>query len=247
MIVAISMPEGAMIMATQLHSADARAGVRRLVANEVSEALTRQPGLARTAAANTAQIVAVVAAAVVSLSPAQQKRLKNKSADVADMIAAFARDDAPSERIVIPEPAEIEHSKGSGFGELIDIEEGSRRLSAYATKVPLEEWAGPVAGSSALHDRGIARSTLHDWQKRGQVVALLVGARKHAFPLEQFVDGRPVEGIADVLKVVGNPRRAWLWLVQRSPLLGGKRPIDLLKQDRKDEVVEAARTVYEYP
>ena len=77
--------------------------------------------------------------------------------------------------------------------------------------------------------------------------ALLVGARKHAFPLEQFVDGRPIEGIADVLKVVGNPRRAWLWLVQESPLLGNKRPIDLLKQDRKDEVMDAARTVFEYP
>lgn len=234
-------------MATQLQSADARAGVRRLVASEVSEALTRQPGLAKSVAANTAQIVAAVAAAVVGLSPTQQKRLKSKRADVADMIAALARDDAPAERITIPEPVKVEPRRGTGLGELIDIEEGRRRLSAYATKVPLEEWAGPVAGSSALHDRGIARSTLHDWQKRGQVVALLVGARKHAFPLEQFVDGRPIEGIADVLKVVGNARRAWLWLVQQSPLLGNQRPIDLLKQDRKDEVVGAARNVFEYP
>src|SRR3546814_4592068 len=101
-----------MVMATQLHSADTRAGVRRLVADEVSEALTRQSGLAKTAAANTAQIVAAVAAAVVGLSPAQQKRLKSKSADVDDMIAAFARDAMPAERIVIPEPATIERGKG---------------------------------------------------------------------------------------------------------------------------------------
>lgn len=212
----------------------------------MNEALTRQPGLAKSAAANTAQIVAAVAAVVVALPPAQQKRLKSKSADVADMIAALAREDAPA-RIEIPEPTEIEAGKGSGFGELIDVEEGRRRLAAYATKVPLEDWAGPVAGSSMLSDQGIARSTLHDWQKRGQVVALLTGARKHAFPLEQFVDGRPVEGIADVLKAVGNPRGAWLWLVQQSPLLANKRPIDLLKQDRRGEVVEAARTVFEHP
>src|SRR3546814_11224263 len=107
-----------MVMATQLHSADTRAGVRRLVADEVSEALTRQSGLAKTAAANTAQIVAAVAAAVVGLSPAQQKRLKSKSADVADMIAAFARDDMPAERIVIPEPATIERGKGERAGVL---------------------------------------------------------------------------------------------------------------------------------
>src|SRR3546814_1215276 len=85
-------------MATQFQNADARAGLRRLVASEVSEALTRQPGLAKTVAANTAQIVAAVAAAVVALPPAQQKRLKNKSADVADMIAALARDAAPAGR-----------------------------------------------------------------------------------------------------------------------------------------------------
>lgn len=237
-----------MNMATQLHNADDRAGVRRLVANEVNEALTRQPGLAKSAAANTAQIVAAVAAAVVGLSPAQQKRLKNKSSDLADLIASWARNDRASERIEIPEPAEVEVSKGSGFGELVDIEEGRRRLQSLVVDVPLEEWAGPVAGSSMLmRDFGIARSTLHDWQKRGEVISLLKGAKKHVFPIEQFIDGRPAQGIGDVLKVVGNPRRTWLWLVQQSPLLSGKRPIDRLKQDRKDEVVEAARTVFEYP
>jgi len=234
-------------MATQLQSADAQAGVRRLVASEVSEALARQPGLAKAAAANTAQIVAAVAAAIVGLPPAQQKRLKSKKADLADMIAVLAREDA-GERIEITAPSTVEPRKGTGFGALIDVEEGRRRLSAYATDVPLEEWAGTVAGSSSLmHDLGIARSTLHDWQKRDEVVALLKGARKHAFPIEQFVDGRPARGIGDVLKVVGNPRRAWLWLVQPSPLLANKRPIDLLKQDHKDEVVEAARTVFGYP
>src|SRR3546814_16168919 len=92
-----------------------------------------------------------------------------------------------------------------------------------------------------------SRSTLHDWQKRGEVIALLSGARKHAFPLEQFVDGRPVQGISDVLEIAGNPRRAWLWLVQQSPLLGEQRPIDLLKLDRRQDVAEAARTVFACP
>src|SRR3546814_19512416 len=91
-----------------------------------------------------------------TLFRSQQKRLKNKSADFADMIAALARDDAPAGRLVIPDPTKVEPRKGAGFGELIDLEEGRRRLSDYATKAPLEEWAGPVAGSSALHERGIA-------------------------------------------------------------------------------------------
>src|SRR3546814_15358647 len=54
----------------------------------------------------------------------------------------------------------------------------------------------------------------------------------------------PVQGISDVLEIAGNPRRAWLWLVQQSPLLGEKRPIDLLKQDRRQDVAHAARTVF---
>ncbi|WP_157219177.1 antitoxin Xre/MbcA/ParS-like domain-containing protein [Flavisphingomonas formosensis] len=234
-------------MATQLQSPDARAGVRKLVASQVSDALARhQPGLAKAVAANTAQIVATVAAAVIGLSPSQQKRLKSRSSDLADMVAAWARDEQTGDGIAIPAPAEVEPRKGTGFGELIDAEEGRRRLAGYAVDVPLEDWAGPLAGSSALMTKmGIARSTLHDWQRRREVVALLKGARKHVFPLAQFVDGRPAQGIRDILDIVDSPRRAWFWMVQASPLLGGKRPIDLLKQDRRLEVMEAARIVFD--
>ena len=234
---------GAMDMGVQARSAGS--GVRRLVANEVGEILARQSGLAKGAAANTAQIVAAVAAAVIGMPLAQQKRLKGKSSDLLSMIAELARDDGATDRIHIPEPKGIDVPRGSGFGELVDSEEGERRLDAYVTKGALEDWAGPVAGSTALHERGIARSTLHDWQKRSEVIALLAGSRKHVFPLEQFVDGRPVQGLSDVIEITGNPRRAWLWLVSESPLLGNKRPIDLLKRDRRTDVAEAARVVFE--
>ncbi len=236
-------------MATQLQSANARAGVRKLVASEVSDALTRhEPSLAKATAANTAQIVAAVAAAVIGLPLSQQKRLKGRTGDLTDMIAAWASDDKVDERVEIPVPAEVEPRKGTGFGELVDVEEGRRRLAEYAIDVPLEDWAGPLAGSSALmEDMGIARSTLHDWQRRGEVVALLKGARKHVFPFAQFVDGRPAQGIREILDIVDSPRRAWFWMVKPSPLLGDKRPIDLLKQDRRQEVVRAARTVFDRP
>jgi hypothetical protein len=186
-----------------------------------------------------------VAAAVVGLSPSQQKRLKNRSGDLVDMIGAWARGDATNERIEIPASAQVEPRKGSGFGDVVDIEEGRRRLADYAIDVPLEDWAGPLAGSSKLlQDMGIARSTLHDWQRRGEVIALLKGARKHVFPLAQFVDGRPAQGIRDILDIVDSPRRAWFWMVKPSQLLGDKRPIDLLKLDRRKEVVDAARAVF---
>jgi hypothetical protein len=234
-----------MIMATQLQGAK----VRRLVAHEVSDALSRhEPGFAKTAAANTAQIVAAVAAAVIGLPASQQKRLKSRTGDLTDMITAWARDERADDRMAIVVPTAVEVRKGTGFGELVDIEEGQRRLAEYAIDVPLQEWAGPLAGSSTLtQDMGIARSTLHDWQRRGEVIALLKGARKHVFPLAQFIDGRPAEGIRDILRLVDSPRRAWFWLVNPSPLLDNKLPIDLLKQERTRDVVDAARTVFDRP
>ena len=106
----------------------------------------------------------------------------------------------------------------------------------------IEDWAGHVAGSTYLEENlRIARSTLHRWQRRGDVIALRKGGRKHVFPLAQFVDGRPVAGISDVLSLIGNPRLTWLWLTRPTAQLEGRIPIDLLRQDQIEEVVEAAR------
>ncbi len=55
---------------------------------------------------------------------------------------------------------------------------------------------------------------LHDWQRRGAVIGLLKGERKHVFPLAQFVDGRPVEGMPQVTPIIRNPPVAWQWLIQ---------------------------------
>ncbi|RVA44851.1 DUF2384 domain-containing protein, partial [Mesorhizobium sp. M7A.F.Ca.US.001.01.1.1] len=41
--------------------------------------------------------------------------------------------------------------------------------------------------------------------------------------------------------LITNPRLAWLWLTRPSAQLDGRVPIDLLRQDQVDEVVEAAR------
>src|SRR3546814_21036985 len=117
--------EGVIAMVAQVRNADT--GVRRLVASEVTEVLGRQSGLAKEAVANTAQIVAAVAAAVIGLPAAQQKRLKGKSADVATMIAAFAREKRPATATGIPAPARTKARNGSGFGGLVEYGRASCR------------------------------------------------------------------------------------------------------------------------
>ena len=191
-----------------------------------------------------AKVAGFAAAAFSSLPEEVQARLgANESELVAVVYRAISSLGAPakSEAIDLEMAQEVEPRKGQGLGEIVSQEEGRRAITELAIDIPLEEWAGPVAGSTELErDFHIGRTTLHAWQKNGSVIGLLKGTRKHVFPREQFIDGRPVKGIADVSRIVGEPRTAWLWLRTPNPTLAGKMPIALLKANKVTEVVNAA-------
>ncbi|MBA8853387.1 hypothetical protein FHW20_004367 [Ochrobactrum intermedium] len=87
----------------------------------------------------------------------------------------------------------------------------------------------------------MARGGRHctDWYKRGAVIGLLKGERKHVFPRAQFVDGRPVGGMSEVTRIIGNPRVAWQWVVQPKLSIGGT-PLELLKQGQVSTVPDEA-------
>lgn len=105
----------------------------------------------------------------------------------------------------------------------------------------IAEWAGPVAGSTHLERHfGIPRSTLHWWQRHSDVIAFRRGSRNHVFPLAQFIDGRPVPGIREVLSSISDPRSAWQWLISPSPLLKGRIPIELLREGVNTEAIASA-------
>ncbi len=136
----------------------------------------------------------------------------------------------------------IDDETGEGLGVQLESGEAMRRLRAFATPVKIEDWAGGVAGPSEVTRRyGVSRSTLHDWEKRGAVIGLLVGRRKHVFPLAQFIDGRPIDGLAEVLTAIGSPRTAWLWLVEPHPYFRGRKPLDRLKAGDTRGVIDLAQ------
>lgn len=216
------------------------------VADVVKVLARHNPGLSKTALAATSRVMAAVSAVAARLPPDQQRRIaaddKKLARAIETAVAELAelagqrRDELVELRIETPE----EVGTGLGLGELVDIEEGRRRLAEYATPARLEDWAGPVAGPSEIEKMfGTKRSTLHDWQKRGAIIGLLKGERKHVFPLAQFVDGRPVEGMPQVTKIIRNPRAAWQWLIRPKPSIGGA-PLDRLKKGGLDEVLAAA-------
>ncbi len=135
----------------------------------------------------------------------------------------------------------VEHSQGAGLGQQISVEEGRARLDRFVTARPIESWAGPVAGAGEIeHALGIPRSTLSNWRNRGAAIGLLRGERKLAYPLEQFLDARPIQGLADVIRAARDERAAWLWLRQPHAALDDRLPIDALKRGDKDDVVRAA-------
>ncbi|MBP1861591.1 antitoxin Xre/MbcA/ParS-like domain-containing protein [Rhizobium herbae] len=201
------------------------------------------PGLSKTALMATGKVVVAISAATAQLTTEQQQNIVSREDKLAEALGAVvadlaARDTPPLAVLTVERPVEV--SKGPGLGKLLELDEGRRRLSTYSTPARIEDWAGAVAGPAEIEKAfGTKRSTLHHWQKRGAVIGLLKGERKHVFPLAQFVDGRPVKGMSDVNRIIGNPRTAWQWLTQPKPSIGGA-PIDRLKAGKIGEVIAAA-------
>lgn len=223
---------------------ESRIAVGPAAMDDLLKVLARHnPALSRKALRATGRVMAAISAATARLTAEQHRQIVSHDDELAEAVEAVVADLAAkgSRHLAVLQVARpVEVSKGAGLGELLDLDEGRRRLAAYATPARLEDWAGPVAGPAEIEKAfGTKRSTLHDWQKRGAVVGLLKGERKHVFPLAQFVDGRPVQGMSEVTRIIGNPRAAWQWLIQPKPSIGGC-PLDCLKAGQVAEVVATA-------
>ncbi|RTL96732.1 MAG: DUF2384 domain-containing protein [Hyphomicrobiales bacterium] len=217
-----------------------------LVAEAVQQALTQHGALLDAEAlASASKIAGHVAAALAFLPPAQRLAITSFKGAWTGLVADFFRamadriasdGSAVSDRVFERAPLKPETTRPTPPR----IAERAADLQSML----IEDWAGEVAGSTYLEEKlRIPRSTLHRWQRRGEVVALRKGGRKHVFPLAQFVDGRPVPGISDVLLAITSPRLAWFWLSRPSPELDGRVPIEMLREDMVDDVVQAARAL----
>jgi hypothetical protein len=200
------------------------------------------------AVAMSAQIAGAAAAAAAGLTSEARNKLNSRKGELTNRFRNLLETLSGNGRgaeLKFDAPRKVEAKKGAGLGEVLGEDAGRNALSAYAVAKRLEDWAGPVAGATELNrDYGIARSTLNRWQHAGDVIGLLKGTRKHVYPLDQFIDGRPAQGVAEISAIVSNPRVAWLWLSRDNAALGGRRPIDLLKQEHVAQVVDEARAYF---
>ena len=203
----------------------------------------RNPKSGRAQVEAVGQLVAEFGATVAKLSPAARQRLMASKADLHKLISGIlAEPDVTTGPVRLVAKAVPEVSQGDGLGALVSAAEGRERLAAYATPLKAETWAGPLAGATELErEHGVARSTLQAWRKQGAVIGLLVGVHKHAYPVEQFIDGRPIAGLASICEAIGDPRTTWLWLREPNPGAAGVAPLERLKAGAVEEVIKAAR------
>jgi hypothetical protein len=214
-----------------------RGDLAQMVASDVERALAHyDESINQSTVGSIGKIAGGIAAAVTLLSPKHRYAIDAIRADLPGLASKFVR------ALAAEAARRTEAGTAHPLPALADERPPTRTDDLEAMLI--EDWAGRVAGSTYLEENlRIPRSTLHRWQRRGEVIALRKGGRNHVFPLAQFVDGRPVAGISNVLSLLGNPRLAWLWLTQPAARLEGRVPIDLLRADRVAEVLEAARAL----
>jgi uncharacterized protein (DUF2384 family) len=212
-----------------------------MVAEDVERALAHyDEAINQSTVVSVGKIAGSIASAVTLLSPRHQRAIDAIHADLPGLASKFVR--ALAAEAARRSEAGTAGTTNPSTALLADEPLLPSPQSDDLESMLIEDWAGRVAGSTYLEENlRIARSTLHRWQRRGDVIALRKGGRKHVFPLAQFVDGRPVAGISNVQSLIGNPRLAWLWLTRPAAQLDGRIPIDLLRSDQIEDVVEAAR------
>ncbi|MGX5802203.1 antitoxin Xre/MbcA/ParS-like domain-containing protein [Bradyrhizobium sp. Arg314] len=214
-----------------------------LVAEVVQQALTQHGVLLDAGAlASAGKIAGHMAAALPFLPLAQRLAIGSFKGEWTRLAADFFR--VMADRIASDDSASRAFERSPKPETARPTAQQIAERAADLQSMLIEDWAGEVAGSTYLEEKlRIPRSTLHRWQRRGEVVALRKGGRKHVFPLAQFVDGRPVPGISDVLSAIASPRLAWFWLSRPSPELDGRVPIEMLREDMVEDVARAARAL----
>jgi hypothetical protein len=204
----------------------------------------RNPRIPARALTPLAKLVTTFADVVAELAADQREKIPTSKAVLRTMLLKAARLRVEPEEAGLQNPLAaqmVEHHEGSGLGDLLRLAEGRERLANYVQTRPLASWAGPVAGPSEIEKQlHVARSTLNEWHRRGVVIGLLRGERKHVYPLDQFVDARPMQGIADIARIAPDERAAWLWLRQPHGRFDMRPPLDLLKAGQREEVIQAA-------
>jgi nucleoid DNA-binding protein len=128
-------------------------------------------------------------------------------------------------------------------------EPSARALALLRGKEIVESDLKESGGSYTLQHvetlLGISRQAINDRVRDGTLLAVPGPHGRRRYPVVQFTGDGTLPGLEDVLKSLPSAN-GWFrlnFLIRPDARLGGRRPIDLLKESKIDPVVMAARAV----
>jgi hypothetical protein len=104
-----------------------------------------------------------------------------------------------------------------------------------------------MQSAAALAARlGVTRETVNQRRRAGTLLALEGAKRGWRYPDWQLgEDGRPLRGLAEIMRALGEPWTAYRFLVSPHGALGGETGLEALRRGRATEVVAAAQAMAE--
>lgn len=123
--------------------------------------------------------------------------------------------------------------------KLRGIEAKKRLLSAEGGILSTQEVA-------SLLD--ISPQAIHKRRRAGKLIGIAQGLNQYYFPAWQFEGNHTVAGLEKVLGVLSDhdPLMQVVFMLNPNDRLDGQRPLDLLRANRLDEVLTAAKTLGEH-
>jgi nucleoid DNA-binding protein len=168
--------------------------------------------------------------------------IKASMKGVADVVmtAATGASNVPAEKL----------TTASAYEPAASAYEPSARAQALLRgKEICENDLKATAGSYTLEDvetlLGISRQAIDKKVRDDALLAVPGPHRRRRYPVVQFTADGILPGLRDVLKSLPSAN-GWFrlnFLINPDSHLGGRRPVDLLKEDRVDPVVRAAKAI----
>jgi len=124
--------------------------------------------------------------------------------------------------------------------EVADVEDLPEPLRPFVVRRRVDE--GVLGVSEAAARLEVSRTTVYAWARTTRLIAWRATKRGLRIPAAQILGaGRVVPGLKEVVDAIGDPELAWSFLTQEWAFEEAVvLPLDLLKDGRIDEVLDAA-------
>jgi hypothetical protein len=112
----------------------------------------------------------------------------------------------------------------------------------------LQSGGGAYSAEQVGEILGISRQAVDKRRRDGKLIGLMRGRRGYAYPVWQFENGKTLQFLEDVLEILrkNDPWMQVAFFLNNNTRLHGRKPVDVLREGKIDEVREAAASYGEH-